>query len=60
LLVIPFEPFHPDINSTPNAKDPTLKFLMEGLTKILEYGDVREFLIKSYNLRQIAINAKLL
>ncbi len=59
-LVLPTESYHPDNFGSPDEKDDTLKNMMEILNILSEQQDVREFLIGKYNLRQMAINSKLL
>jgi len=59
-LVIPVEPYNPDDFCQPDEKDETLMNLMEFLSTIKDLDDVREPLIETFNLRQIAINSKLL
>lgn len=60
MIVIPSEQYHPDNFPNPDEKDNTLKEIMEVLEKIEKLEDVREFLVPTFNLRQIAINSKLL
>jgi hypothetical protein len=59
-LVIPVDSYHPDNFANPEEKDETLKIVMDILNQIESVEDVRELLVTKFNLRQIAINSKLL
>ncbi len=59
MLVLPIEPYHPN-NTVNDEKDETLKNIIEILELLKKEHDVRDELSRSFNLRQIAINSKLL
>lgn len=57
---MPIEDFYPDTYSHPEESDDTLLNAMETLEEIRQQEDVRNYIMSNYNLRQIAINSKLL
>ena len=58
--MIPVEQYNPDEYTNPEEKDSTLLNLIEFLKEIKDEEDVRDVLIDSFNMRQIAISSKLI
>ena len=59
IIAIPVDEFYPDTQNS-NEQDDTFHELMEFLEELKGMEDVRPELIHSFNLRQTAINSKLI